>query len=221
MILKQCVTTCYIASSGCHQYVNVFQQSLKKRIINIKFHYFCVVLKISIMTKAFLFIVTFLFLGINVFSQAVTAVPASQFDYSDGALEELLSGRNLAGLRMVHDSRLDSLFFLQKEVNQNNKGIKGYRVQMFRGNQQGESKNRAREIQGMVLNKFPELEVDVFYQPPFWRVQIGRFRMRNEAMKVQRVLKEEFREMESSISIVPTVIDYPKIVKKKDVDYQK
>lgn len=134
---------------------------------------------------------------------------STQSIQTNGTLERLLMGRDIDGLHMMHDIRLDSLFLLQQELNKKTHGISGYRVQMFRGNAQGESKKRAREIQGMVLSKYPDLDVDVFYQSPFWRIQVGKFRLRNEAMKMQSLLKQSFREIESDISIVPTIVDFP------------
>lgn len=173
------------------------------------------------MAKPFVLVVVCTFVVLNVFSQGVENDSVPPVVYSDGALEKVLTGGDLSGLNMIHDARLDSLMILQKEVNERANGIKGYRVQMFRGNLQGDSKIRAREVQGMVLSKFPQMEVDVFYQAPFWRVQIGRYRMRNEAMKAQRILQQEFRDLESDISIVPTTIGFPKLEKEPAIDRQK
>lgn len=172
------------------------------------------------MAKLFVLIAVSIFLVSNAFSQHLENDSVPPVIYSDGTLENALSGGDLSGLNMIHDARLDSLMLLQKEVNERKNGIKGYRVQMFRGNLQGDSKKRAREVQGMVLNKFPQMEVDVFYQAPFWRVQIGRYRMRNEAMKAQRILKKEFKDLDGDISIVPTTIGFPKLEKESAVDHQ-
>lgn len=86
--------------------------------------------------------------------------------------------------------------------------VKGYRIQVFSGNNQSRSKNEALSKKAQIESAFPELEAIVTFQSPFWRLRVGNFTTREEAHVVLTEMKKKFphfREM----SIVDAVINHP------------
>lgn len=113
------------------------------------------------------------------------------------------------------DPRIDNVFNIQKDINKRKAAIPGFKVQLFRGNSQKLSKARALEIQALVYQKMGNsTEVDVIFTTPYWRVQVGNFRLQNEAMKEEARFKEAFPDLAESISVIPANINFPTLKSK-------
>jgi hypothetical protein len=98
-------------------------------------------------------------------------------------------------LTVVQDPRLDTLLFkyriLREQVmsNEDNKGIPGYRIQIFfdSGIHSGE---RARKVKDDFEELFPDIPGYVTWKAPNFRVRVGDFRSRLEADKaLQEIIK--------------------------------
>lgn len=86
--------------------------------------------------------------------------------------------------------------------------VKGFRIQIFSGNNQSRSKNEALSKKAQIESAFPELEAFVTFHSPVWRLRVGNFTSREEAQVVLSEIKRRFphfREM----SIVDAVINHP------------
>lgn len=76
--------------------------------------------------------------------------------------------------------------------------VKGFKIQVFSGNNQSKSKNEAFSKKAQVENAFPEMETVVTFNSPFWRLRVGNFQTREEAEEVLKEMKRKFpsfREM--------------------------
>lgn len=76
--------------------------------------------------------------------------------------------------------------------------VKGFKIQVFSGNNQSRSKNEAFSKKAQVEDAFPELEALVTFNSPFWRLRVGNFQTREEAQAVLAEMKRRlpsFREM--------------------------
>lgn len=86
--------------------------------------------------------------------------------------------------------------------------VRGFKIQVFSGNNQSRSKNEAFSKKAKVDEAFPELEALVTFNSPFWRLRVGNFLTREEAQAVLAEMKRRlpsFREM----YIVSDVIKRP------------
>ncbi len=78
----------------------------------------------------------------------------------------------------------------------------GFRLQIYFGS----SRQAANDAQAKFLNDFPEIPTYISYIEPNFKVQVGDFRTRLEAQKLQNQLNGMF----SSFFIIPTKINPPK-----------
>lgn len=90
------------------------------------------------------------------------------------------------------NSSLDSLFLMNTRVNHNQASIDGYRIQIYSGSGP-QAKKEAMNKRNKMLELFPNInEVYVVYNAPFWRVRVGNFRDRCEAMPLLNKIKLQF-----------------------------
>lgn len=142
--------------------------------------------------------------------------PYSFDDILTDSLAFIYSASDSGGtVNYYRDKRLDKVFSIQKDINARNGGIPGYRVQLYRGNSQRLSKDRAFEIEAMVYQSFGnETDVNVIFNSPYWRVQVGNFRHQSDAIRMEADYKKAFPEIADDISVVPAMIDFPDLDKK-------
>ena len=84
---------------------------------------------------------------------------------------------------------------------------RGYRVQVYAGNNSRIARQEANDVAEQVKMEFPELPVYAFFQPPRWLCRVGDFRSIEEADASMRRLKStgKFKE----VSIVREQINIP------------
>ena len=129
-------------------------------------------------------------------------IDSTAFFFSESPDEDIVN--------YFRDPRIDNILRIQKDINKRKAGIPGFKVQLFRGNSQKLSKARALEIQALVYQKMGKsTEVDVIFTTPYWRVQVGNFRLQNEAMKEEARFKSAFPDLAESISVIPSTINVP------------
>ena len=84
---------------------------------------------------------------------------------------------------------------------------RGYRVQVYAGNNSRAARNEANEIAEKIRMEFPEIPVYSYFQPPRWLCRVGDYRSIEEADAVMRRLKATGRYKE--VSIVREQINIP------------
>ena len=84
---------------------------------------------------------------------------------------------------------------------------RGYRVQVYAGNNSRMARQEANEVADNIKKEFPELSVYAFFQPPRWLCRVGDYRSIEEADAAMRRLKAtgKFKE----VSIVREQINIP------------
>ena len=104
---------------------------------------------------------------------------------------------SLIGLRYVNNAATS------------NKTLKarGFRVQVYAGNNSRVARNEATAVANKVKQEFPDMPVYTYFQPPRWLCRIGDFKSIEEAHVAMRKLKEsgEFKE----VAIVREQINIP------------
>lgn len=86
---------------------------------------------------------------------------------------------------------------------------KGYKIQVFSGNNQAKSKIEAQEKYTAVKEAFPEYEAVITYNEPFWRVRVGNFITRDGADIVLKELRKKFPSFGKEMTIVEDMIKRP------------
>lgn len=105
-------------------------------------------------------------------------------------------------VEFVQDYRVQEL--LSKHIEINSKApIKGYRVKIHFGS----DKNKAREIKGNFIAKFPDVPAYEKYDQPNFNIRVGDFRTKLEAYKFLKEVQVEF----PSAFLVQDEIELPKL----------
>lgn len=83
---------------------------------------------------------------------------------------------------------------------------RGYRIQVYSGNDQRRSKDIAYSRKSDIKSAYPNMDVSISYTSPVWRVRAGSFRTRSEAEQALREMKSRFSSFGKEMHIVDDVI---------------
>ena len=127
-------------------------------------------------------------------------------------IESLQTERVGQGMVTIHqDAKISALLgaVYVKSADEEPKVLKarGYRVQVYAGNNSRIARQEANEVAEQIKQEFPELSVYAFFQPPRWLCRVGDYRSFEEADASMRRLKAtgKFKE----VSIVREQINIP------------
>jgi hypothetical protein len=104
---------------------------------------------------------------------------------------------------LTRDERLDKLITKQKDNNALKQTIPGYRVQIYFGG----VRPKASEVKIDFSREHPEVTSYLTYSAPNFKVRVGDFRTRIEAMKFMKSIEGEY----PTVFIVPDEITLPPI----------
>ncbi len=104
--------------------------------------------------------------------------------------------------------QLGNIYILgsQQEV----KKTRGYRVQVYAGNNSRVARNEAFKIETLIKTEFPDLPVYTYFQPPRWLCRVGNFRSIEEADRAKRLLKSHKNIKEVSVVLDQINISFDK-----------
>jgi hypothetical protein len=83
----------------------------------------------------------------------------------------------------------------------------GFRIRVFSGNDQTASKKRAYAISQEIQQKYPDLDLYIYFKTPNWRLTAGNFRTREEAHAMMVELKKEFPKWGREMFVIPDEIE--------------
>jgi hypothetical protein len=102
-------------------------------------------------------------------------------------------------------AQVENLLKMQIANNHLQKGIPGFRIQIF--SQSGQTaRQKAEETRLNFMKNFPELEAIWGYNTPNWQVFVGDFRTKNEALREVKKIEKMF----PGAFIVSEIINIPK-----------
>ncbi len=103
----------------------------------------------------------------------------------------------------IRSAAVDTL--IQRVINLNDKEpkINGYRIQIYSGS----NHSKANEIKGKFMTSYPDEYILLFYQQPNFKVRVGNYRDRIEAMKMYHTLINDIKF--KSVLLVPDKIELP------------
>jgi hypothetical protein len=95
-------------------------------------------------------------------------------------------------IEILQDVRISQLVEKHIEYNQNQKGIPGFRVQIFfdSGNN---ARNKANVIKAEFIAKYPEVEAYLLFQEPNFKVRVGDFRTRLDAERFEKAIENSYQ----------------------------
>jgi hypothetical protein len=101
--------------------------------------------------------------------------------------ERLSPGR----LNINQDERLNELLRRHVRINERTEGMPGYRIRIFSESGQNARPN-ANNIRAKFFNKYPEIETYLQWDAPNFKVYVGDFRTRSEALKTFRKIERDY-----------------------------
>ena len=147
------------------------------------------------------------FLGIlstSVYAQTDTLGLNPGISSQTAKMEELLSK-----LPIRQDPRITDLLVRHSQINQRRHGTDGFRLEIFFS-----SDNKAREHAMRVRNEFnlvfPDIPAYVSFQTPNFKVRIGDFRNKSEALKTKASINTKY----PNAFIVKDMIRFPELFTK-------
>lgn len=137
------------------------------------------------------------------------AVTYSQTDGSEGYPDEIFKrlSKNHPGsgeISVVQDARLEEVLSEYISINQQKNGIPAYWIRIYSGSGH-DAREKAYQTKAKFLSKYEGIKDKVVYDDPNFKVYIGGYRVKSEALKLLKTLQRDF----PSAFIVYDIIDFP------------
>ncbi len=108
-----------------------------------------------------------------------------------GVLSTLNAQNNNGFYNNVEEITVDSLLLLHKDFSSKYQSVSGYRIQIFKG-----SGNSVLENAEILMLEFKEewndIEAYLSFQEPYYRVRVGDFRTRLDALYALKLVKDTY-----------------------------
>jgi hypothetical protein len=95
-------------------------------------------------------------------------------------LQEINYGQGKVQIKQ--DAAITNLVNLHVSMMKDLKGIKGYRVCIYYNSGQ-EARSRADQERAKFISRYEDVSIDKVLESPFWKVYVGNFRTKSEALK--------------------------------------
>lgn len=122
--------------------------------------------------------------------------------FTDTLVAQTNDSAKTLNLKMVKPEGFEDLMASYNEEIKAKNGIDGYCVQIYNG-----KKNVCLVKRSEFFKAYPEVPVELVYEAPEYRIQVGRFRTKIEAEKFLNEIQDEF----TGSFIVKTIIKFPKL----------
>jgi hypothetical protein len=109
-------------------------------------------------------------------------------------------------INIKQDSDLIDLVNLNIRRNQQGGFIQGFRIEIFFSSELN-ARQKAQNIKSEFLSAYPDFNVYITWNSPDFKVRVGNFRTKNEALKVMNEIKGQFPKA----FVVPDLIELPKL----------
>jgi len=146
-------------------------------------------------------------LGLTVVSAAQSLVKTSDIFQRNNADD------NVGHLEISQSLMLDSIISRHILANQNlakvngHHGMEGYRIQIYNNNNRN-AREESNRIHAAFMSRYPDVVSHQLYaEPGYFRVRVGDFRTKAEALKLFQSISREF----SGAYIVPDIISFPEL----------
>lgn len=110
----------------------------------------------------------------------------------------------LPGVHVTRDARLDKMLNWHIQKNTRMNGTEGFRVEIFFSSEY-DALEKAKKKKVEFLSLYPDIPVHIIYVAPNFRVRVGDFRTKNEALKLYHKIKKDY----PVAFVVTDNIDFP------------
>jgi len=117
----------------------------------------------------------------------------------------------LENLNINQDPRLENMLKWHIGNNMKRDGISGYRVEIYFSSALN-AREQAFKKKKEFLSEYGDYNVHIKYTAPNFRVRVGDFRTKNEALKLHKQVQKDY----PGAFIVPDIIDFP-LLKPEDI----
>lgn len=90
-------------------------------------------------------------------------------------------------------------------VNDNKKRV-GYRIQIYTNNSQTSGKSGALKREKAFIKEYPDLATYLTFSSPYWRLRVGDFMIKEEAMLYMQQIQNLFPSFSSEVRVVKDYI---------------
>jgi hypothetical protein len=112
---------------------------------------------------------------------------------------------NEGRVTLIQDPAIDTLLTRHIIANRKHGGFDGFRIQIYNGSKRT-ARDEAMEVNSDFISEFPGIESYLdFAAPNFFKVRVGNYRTRRDAMHDFLVIKKKF----PNAYIVPDIIKFP------------
>jgi len=153
-------------------------------------------------------------LSVIVFLLGITGVLSAQsFVRTSDLFQKYDANYNTGRLEIYQPPELDSLIkrhilFNQNQFKVNNHyGMDGYRIQIYNNNNRN-ARDESTNIRVAFMSRYPDVtSYQLYADPGYFRVRVGDFRTKAEAVKLLQRINREF----PNAYIVPCFINFPEL----------
>lgn len=107
---------------------------------------------------------------------------------------------------IFQDMRINDLIYNHIQQNKRKGGVPGYRIRIY-SNLGNTARDESQEIKARFYEKFPEIPIYREYDSPYFKVYVGDYRTKIDALEDFKNIKRYFPRA----FIVPDKINYPKL----------
>lgn len=152
------------------------------------------------MKQLFLF---FIFLSVMALSMAQDNHPVNTS--STDVLNMLRKpAENGAVVRVIQDEKLNNQLYRHLDFCRKNNSLNGFRIRIFSNSGQT-ARQKALNEKGRFMKLFPSIESYMIYDTPNFKVYVGDFRTKSDALYYLKQISVEFH----NAFVVPDRINYP------------
>ncbi len=119
--------------------------------------------------------------------------------YEDESIKGILAKPNSANLP-VYTSEDGTTQYVK---------MRGFKIQVFSGNNQRKSKDEAYSKQRLINDRFEDIETVVYFKSPRWILRAGNFRTREEADVMLKEIAKQFPSFGKEMYIVSDTVKIP------------
>jgi len=147
--------------------------------------------------------VLFVFIFVqNVFGQS----PSKSNDTEDIFIKIQEKQINQGDILVFQDMRINELIYNHVEQNKRKEGVPGFRIRIF-SDLGSSARDQSQDTKAKFYGLFPEIPIYREYVSPYFRVVVGDYRTKIDALKDFKRVKRYF----PSAFIVPDKINYPNL----------
>lgn len=137
----------------------------------------------------------------------IAGLGVDSFGQTESVFDKIETPSDNGGkIRIIQDEKLETLVERNQWTNSKSKGISGYRIRIF-SDSGADAKREFEYTKARFSERFGDIQIHQEFVYPFYKIYVGDFRNRSEALKVLKQIERNFPDA----FIVQTKINYPNL----------